>query len=73
MAANATTANKYRSEIGRDGGVVIFWQGKVQGWVNQLRDPDQWAPGCIAIDEHGDKFIAVGGNEADGAEEWKEK
>ncbi len=48
-------ARRYRekeSMVGR-GGVVVFFDGEVQGWVNKLRNPEHWQPGCIAVDEHG--------------------
>lgn len=52
------------------GGVVVFYDGKICGWMNRLRDPESWRPGCIAADSNGDHWIARGGNEYDGAEEW---
>lgn len=53
------------------GGVIIVFDGVVQGWVNELRDPQHWQPGCIAIDARGAEFIAAGGNDRDGAQHWK--
>lgn len=64
-------ANDYRNEIGRCGGVVVVFNGTVSGWVNELRNPEEWRPGCIAVDSVGNQFKAVGGNEYDGSEHWK--
>jgi hypothetical protein len=26
-------------------------RGQVQSWVNELRNPEHWQPGCVAIEE----------------------
>lgn len=65
-------AAAYRAELGKSSGVVVFWCGAVQGWVDRLRDPDHWRPGCIAVDTDGRCWRAVGGNEIEGAERWEE-
>ncbi len=52
-------------------GVVIIFYDNVQGWVNELRDPEHWQPGCIAIDICGNKWIANGGNNSEGAKSWQ--
>lgn len=57
------------SYVGK-GGVVVFHKTQVQGWVNELRNPEEWEPGCIAINEDGDMFMTVGGNAQTGAESW---
>lgn len=64
-------ANNYRNETGRCGGVVVVYDGEVSGWVNELRNPEHWMPGCIAVDTDGNQFKAIGGNESDGADYWK--
>lgn len=64
-------ANTYRNETGRRGGVVVIYDGQVSGWMNELRDPQHWCPGCIAVDQDGNQWQAVGGNDYDGANEWK--
>jgi hypothetical protein len=63
----------WRQENGYQGrgGVVVLFDGEVQGWCNQLRDPDHWRPGCIAIDEVGQHWEAVGGNSVNGATDWR--
>ncbi len=53
------------------GGVVVIYQGEVQGWLNELRTPQSWAPGCIAVDAQCNQWQAVGGNAYDGAAGWE--
>lgn len=65
-------ARRYREQealVGK-GGVVVFFQGKVQGWVNQLRNPEHWQPGCIAVDEQGRMWTTIAGSERNGALMW---
>lgn len=62
-------ARDYRDSIGKLGGVVIFYDGEIQGWVNELRDPDQWVPGCIALGD-GAQWVASGGDKEHGATHW---
>lgn len=66
-------ATKWRHENGYTGkcGVVVLWGREVQGWVNELRDPDHWTPGCVAITEAGACYEASGGNAQDGADYWR--
>lgn len=52
------------------GGVIVIFDGLAQGWVNELRNPETWRPGCIAVDETGHSWIAVGGNDQGGASKW---
>ena len=65
-------ALKWREQNGYTGrgGVVVIFEGKVQGWVNRLRDPYHWQPGCVAIDEEGHCWHARGGNSQNGAIVW---
>lgn len=65
-------ASRWRSTNGYTdkGGVIILHEKKVQGWVNKLRNPESWMPGCIAVKENGDCYVAQGGNRYDGAERW---
>jgi len=53
------------------GGVVVLHQGTVAGWVNMLRNPEHWQPGCVAVDEEGRRWTALGGNDQDGASVWQ--
>lgn len=52
------------------GGIVVFFNSTISGWVNTLRSPESWCPGCIAVDESGKCWKATGGNSYDGALEW---
>ncbi len=62
---------RYHNQLSGHGGVVVIDAGKVLGWMDTLRDPETWASGCIAIDEHGNGWIAKGGNDDGGAESWQ--
>ncbi len=53
------------------GGVVVIFGSEVNGWVNELRNPESWRPGAVAIDEVGNVHIAAGGNDDDGAQWWQ--
>jgi hypothetical protein len=65
-------AKRWRERFGYAGrgGVVVVFDGEGQGWVNELRNPDHWRPGCVAVDEAGRTWIAVAGNERNGAAMW---
>lgn len=55
-------------------GVVLFTsmdEPKCYGWKNELRNPEHEAPGAVAIDFYGNIWVAVGGNDYDGAEQWE--
>lgn len=70
---NDRIAKEWREEWDRvgSGGVVVIYQGEANGWMNELRDPQGWAPGCIAVSESGEQWEAIGGNDYDGAESWQ--
>lgn len=55
--------------IGR-GGVVILYNGQGESWVNELRNPEHWRPDCVAVDEAGNTWTAVAGDEQNGALMW---
>jgi hypothetical protein len=55
--------------VGR-GGVVVVHDGEAQGWVNALRNPEHWRPGCVAVHEDGRSWIALAGNDQNGALMW---
>lgn len=65
-------ARIYREKIDQvgTGGVVVFYFGEVQGWVNELRDPQQWMRGCIAINESGHRWQTIAGDDYNGALMW---
>jgi hypothetical protein len=58
-----------RGYVGR-GGVVVLFQGVVQSWVSELRNPEHWQPGCIAVDEKGRNWTALAGTEQNDALMW---
>jgi hypothetical protein len=70
MTTHADIANRYRAEFGYHTGIVVIYDGDISGWMNELRDPQHWMPGCIAVDVDGNTWLATGGNEADGATNW---
>ena len=53
------------------GGVVVIFNNEIQGWMNELRDPQHWQKGCVAVAEDGTQWTTVGGNNQDGAESWE--
>mgnify|MGYP001263067838 CR=1 FL=1 len=52
------------------GGLVVFFNDDPAGWMNELRSPESWEPGCIAVDADGRCWKACGGNAYDGATYW---
>lgn len=66
-------ARQFRQEHGSEyeGGLVIVFKDQVGGWMNELRDPQTWEPGCIAVDLEGNQWVATGGNAYDGATHWE--
>lgn len=55
-------------------GVVLFTgieNPEYYCWKNELRDPNHEEPGAVAIDFYGNIWIAVDGNDYDGAERWE--
>lgn len=51
-------------------GVVVIFNGEVQGWVNELRNPEHWVSGCFAVNEQGEIWQTIAGNSDDGALMW---
>lgn len=71
-ALAVAAARRYRSDYpGHDDGVVLVWQGEAYGWKNELRDPQHERPGVYAVDADGRAYLAMGGNDYDGAERWE--
>jgi len=66
-------AKKWRELHGYSGrgGVIVVHDGIVNSWVNELRDPEHWQPGCIACDESGNLWVAVGGDVSSGTKRWE--
>lgn len=52
-------------------GVVLVWREAAYGWKNELRDPQHERPGALAVDVRGRVWLAIGGNDQDGAQEWE--
>lgn len=72
LVENVAAAQRWREKcgyVGR-GGVVVVLDGEVQSWVNTLRNPAHWRPGCVAVDEAGSSWTAIIGSEQDGALLW---
>ncbi|MGF6995535.1 hypothetical protein [Paraburkholderia sp. GAS32] len=63
------TARRWRQDNGyvRRAGVVVLFNGEVQSWVNKVRNPEHWQPGCNAVDEEGHTWTAIAGDQRDGA------
>lgn len=72
VLSSQIAARRWRATWGYEGrgGVVVLLNGDVQSWVNALRNPEDWQPGCIAIDENGQSWTAIAGNAEDGALLW---
>jgi hypothetical protein len=49
---------------------VIFFNEAAEGWACELNTPSSWVPGCIAVDEQGEQWVAVGGDDEEGADSW---
>lgn len=62
---------EYLAERGCSGGHVIFYRGQICGWRRDLSEGGGWLPGCLALDELGNRWAAMGGNEYDGADRWE--
>jgi hypothetical protein len=71
MSSIAEIAADWRATENRAGGVVVVFGNEVTGWMDELRDPHHFVPGCIAINDNNQQWKAVGGNSYDGATEWQ--
>lgn len=71
-AQNLQVATEYLDERPqlRGRGVVVIFKGQVAGWMNELRSPESWEPGCIALDRRGNQYLAIGGDAFHGATAW---
>jgi len=38
--------------------------------MNELRDPAHWVAGCVAVDETGQRWQTIAGDDANGALMW---
>ncbi len=66
-------AEKFRNSLAHQptGGVVVFYNGKAVSWVDELRNPESWEPGVIAMNAEGNFWRATGGDAYNGAKEWQ--
>lgn len=67
-------ANAYRKKNSHipNGGYVIVGRSGATGWTGTLDDnANTYMAGVWAIDESGNKFLAIGGNDYEGAELWQ--
>ena len=73
MSTHKKLAQTFRDQhnLQGKGGVVTLFAGEAFGWQNALRGPHTVVPGAIAIDEDGNEWLAVGGNNYDGATDWQ--
>ena len=63
---------QYRAERQIEGGYVVTYDGEISGWIATLdSSASGWVPWCVAYDVSGNKWVAVGGDEYDGAEKWE--
>ncbi len=65
-------ANEYRHTDGSEyeGGLVIVYNNEAGGWMRHLNNPQGWMPGCIAVDINGNQWVASGGDDYNGSEQW---
>lgn len=66
-----TWRERQGSDCERSLGYVVIFNGSVAGWKRELDNPQGWEPGCLAVGPEGEVFQAVGGNDYDGAEDWR--
>ncbi|MAC35644.1 MAG: hypothetical protein CME38_18880 [Haliea sp.] len=59
-----------RPDLARRGVVVVNKHGQACGWMDRLRDPEGWEPGCWAVDTKGRQWQAMGGDDYNGASRW---
>jgi hypothetical protein len=63
----------HRPKIDTPPGYVEIWRGKPCGWFAVLDDETahRRKPGCLAVGVDGCVYQTVGGNDNDGAAEWR--
>lgn len=65
-------AQRYRSQHPEhEAGVVLVWLDEAYGWKERLCSPESERPGVYAVDAQGSAWVAVDGNDYDGAERWE--
>lgn len=63
-------AQAYREKESLRGGVVLIFNDQAYGWKNELRDPQHECPGVFAADDLGTIWLAEGGDDYNGAQNW---
>lgn len=53
------------------GGYVVFFKGRPVSWCKFLDRPEAQEPGCIAMDDKGNQWVAAGGDSYNGALRWE--
>ena len=66
-------AKQWRQESNKKTGYVVFENTKIAGWIRDLHQPQNWKPLTRCISENNQIFIASGGNDHDGANNWVPK
>lgn len=62
---------KYRKARGYDWGFVFIAPGNViAGWRTELGRASDCRPGTLAVNIDGQRWLAVGGDDHNGAEAW---
>lgn len=71
MKTNAQIATAFRAQkkCPKEGFVIIY-NNQAVSWMSTLHDPARQSPGCIAINNAGEQWIATGGDDYHGAREW---
>ena len=54
-----------------DGYVFVSPENEIFGWKETIGYADYWTTGTVAVNKHGNKWIAVGGSCRNGAEKWE--
>ena len=64
-------ADAMRREQNLAGGYVLFFNGEPFGWKAALTRPETVRPDVLAVGaDQTDCYVAVGGNDQDGAKAW---
>lgn len=64
-------AADYRSQSGRISGVVVIYNEAVTDFIDTIRNPEQFKPGCIGVLRNDALYETVGGNDYEGATRWQ--
>lgn len=70
MSSRMNKARAYRELRDLKGGFVVFYEGEVAGWSHDFPRAEAYVPCCVAVDVVGKEWVALGGNEHEGAQRW---